>query len=648
MKATWLHVSDFHIRAGDPYDRNLVLRALVASVREQRERGRAPDLIFATGDVAHSGKASEYDIATTFFDALIAAAGLERRHLFVVPGNHDVDCDQAIGLARTLESREQADAYFAPDIPKPHLSQKLGAFRRWYDRYFEGIRAFPADTTCGPMEVVVIGDCRIAVLPLNTALFCLNDDADHAKLLVGRRCLDQPLEDLKKCGADLSVALLHHPLEWLSDIERANVKTGLHAFADVVLWGHLHETEVESVVPAGGGALHLAAGAAYQTRRWPNRAIYATFDGRQLRVFPIRYEDSPTEIWTVDPSVFPREPNYEKCFPIPRFAETSAAVPLVSPEPVAVPRFRSNIPSRGDLPFVGREQLLERMATDLGDPAKERVLLLHGPPGVGKSELAREFARRQRDRYPGGTFFISSGGGVELVELARIGANVLGLPFAPDLSLKDQCERTLVSFGAAPVLLIYDNPSSLEAIRPWLPRSGMPCHVLITSVNERWSTDWPTMAVKPLTPETSLELVERVAGGEVAARHGQNLVELAGGLPIQIVPASRVLAYEARRGRLDSAVLNIAPEARDSFRLVYQTLEPLVRLLLHAAAFLATQHIVRRELFRHLEAACNWKQAEFDRYLDVCLDLHLLEGAEELRMHQLFASFLLDTEVSDG
>src|SRR5690606_3280918 len=121
MTVTWLHVSDFHISGGDPYERELVLGALVDSVREQRERGRRPDLIFATGDIARSGKAAEYEMATAFFDDLLAAAALDRRHLFLVPGNHDVDWDLGTGLARTLASRKEADVYFRPHAPKPHL-----------------------------------------------------------------------------------------------------------------------------------------------------------------------------------------------------------------------------------------------------------------------------------------------------------------------------------------------------------------------------------------------------------------------------------------------------------------------------------------------------------------------------------------------
>lgn len=128
MKVSWLHVSDFHFKGGDPYDRDVVLRALVRSVREFREGGRQADLIFATGDVAFSGRKSEYEAATAFFDALLTAAAVDKQRLFVIPGNHDVDRDLGIGLARTLATREEADRYFSPSVPKMHLLQKQREF----------------------------------------------------------------------------------------------------------------------------------------------------------------------------------------------------------------------------------------------------------------------------------------------------------------------------------------------------------------------------------------------------------------------------------------------------------------------------------------------------------------------------------------
>src|SRR5262249_20158931 len=157
-------------------------------------------------------------------------------------------------------------------IPKPHLTQKQGAFLQWYNAYFAGIRTFPEDSTCGPVEMIDIRGTAIGILPLNSALFC-QDDNDHEKLWIGRRCLDAALAKLQTLGTQINVALLHHPLEWLHSLERSNIRTALHTHVDCILRGHLHETDVESIVGPSGAALHVAAGAAYQTRRWPNRAL---------------------------------------------------------------------------------------------------------------------------------------------------------------------------------------------------------------------------------------------------------------------------------------------------------------------------------------------------------------------------------------
>lgn len=648
MKTTFLHISDFHIRSGDPYDRDVVLRALVASVAEYRRSGRAPELIFATGDVAHGGKAAEYAIATPFFDALLAAAGLERRHLFVIPGNHDVDREMGFGLARTLDSRDDADAYFRADLPKPHLTQKLGAFVDWHDSYFAGIRAFPERSTCGPVEAVDVGGGRLGVLCMNSAMFC-QDDNDHAKLCVGRRCLDGATEALRDLKADLNVALIHHPLDWLSDTERANIKASLQADVDLILRGHLHETDVEGVVSVHGSVLNIAAGAAYQTRRWPNRALYVTVDGNDVRVFPVRYEDSPSEVWTVDPSVFPHDPGYERCFPMSRAEDAPAGRPAgvlhTAPTPVAVPRYRSNVPSRHGLPFVGRDGPIADILTRLDDVKADRVVVLHGQPGVGKSELAREFARRQGDRYPGGTFFVDASSAEVLLDLVRVGVNHLDLEFPPGLSLRDQCEQSLLALGGAATLLIYDNVRSVADIERWLPPAGMPCHVLITTLADLAVSGWSCVEVCPLSSDQSLDLIEQLAGPEVTDRYGVELDRLAAGLPIQICPTAVTLAYEARRGRLMTATLDVAHEARKSFALAYANLASNARLLLHAAAFLNCQRIPVPELYRHVAEATEWGEGEYQGLLDGCRDLHLLEGDTDLRIHQLFAAFVLQTPL---
>jgi 3',5'-cyclic AMP phosphodiesterase CpdA len=220
VAVSWLHISDFHIKTGDPYDRDVVLKALVQSVEWHRTHGHPVDLIFATGDIAYSGQAAEYEIATRFFDDLLKAAHLNKDRLFLIPGNHDVDRDVGESLLRTLASEESAVKYFLPGRPKLHLTEKQAAFLAWHDAYFPG-RIWPRDSTCGPIAAIEINNQPIAVLPINSALFC-QDDFDHNQLWVGRRPLEAAIEQLPQNA--LKIALIHHPLDWLNDAERTNIK----------------------------------------------------------------------------------------------------------------------------------------------------------------------------------------------------------------------------------------------------------------------------------------------------------------------------------------------------------------------------------------------------------------------------------------
>lgn len=649
MKACWLHVSDFHFRDGESYEREVILQALVESVARFRRKNRKPDLVFATGDIGNSGKPGEYTLATEFFDRLLAAAGLSRDRLFVVPGNHDCDRSGGDWLLRTLETREQADRYFAPGVEKLHLVKKQMAFSDWYDTYFASTgRKFPRDSTCGPIETVTAGDWRIAVLPLNSALFS-QDDADHAKLWIGRRSLEAALNALDAEGADLRVALLHHPLSSLSDVERAAIKTLLQERVDFILRGHLHENDLEQIMTASGGALHFAAGATYQTMRWPNRALYVTLDASGATVFPIRYEDVPKRIWVVDPGLFPDDPGFEHRFAIPRLNAPALAPELSMPTALiqhAVRSFPSNIPVRGSNPFIGRDELLQQMGELLPDPSAPNIVVLHGPPGVGKTEAAREYARRNRERYPMGTFLIDASQGAEWIDLARIGANTFNLDFAATLSLHDQCERTLAHLAAQPgaVLLIYDNIDDLDSAQPWLPRVGMHCHIIATTCREPRETNWPLLLVSPLDMPTSLRLIESVGGTLITAEVRRALAEHAQGLPVQLVPAAMTLVYQARRG-YDASSPSLNTKAANSIQVVYGRLQREDRLLLHAAAFLNSQRVLREELAEHLLHGAGWSPEQFSQCLDNCQDLHLLRGVGDLRMHQLLTEFLLQQRL---
>lgn len=130
-------------------------------------------------------------------------------------------------------------------------------------------------------------------------------------------------------------------------------------------------------------------------------------------------------------------------------------------------RFRSTIPPLRNR-FIGRDKLLQEIAAGLGEPSKGGVVVLRGQAGVGKSELAREFARQHLKEYPGGTFFIIADDQNLLIELSRLGQREFH-DFPERLSLEDRALWTLQALGIAPTLLVYDNVTSEESVQPRLP-----------------------------------------------------------------------------------------------------------------------------------------------------------------------------------
>ena len=91
---TWLHLSDWHQKATD-FDRKVVRDALLKDLRNRARidpKLKSVDFILFTGDLAFSGKDSEYKLAAfQFLEPVLRAVGVKKENLFLIPGNHDLD-----------------------------------------------------------------------------------------------------------------------------------------------------------------------------------------------------------------------------------------------------------------------------------------------------------------------------------------------------------------------------------------------------------------------------------------------------------------------------------------------------------------------------------------------------------------------------
>lgn len=303
-----LHISDVHIR-GDNQIRDRVLLAFIESIEGLGERFGHPDLVVMTGDLAFSGKKEEYERCSAFFDDLLAKLSLPKSRLIVIPGNHDVDRVEGHDLLRSLDSEQSSVDYFGRGYPLRHIVDRKRAYIAWHDTYFASVRTVPVRSSVSDPEIVEISGKRLAIVRADTATFSL-DDTDYGKLWIGRRSFEKCMTVLKTEKYDTAVLLTHHPLDWLSDIEKPQIRAVVRENFDLQLHGHLHTPDFDSAISTSGELCTIAAGALYESETFPKTSSLISIYDDRFEVAPYLYSDSPRPQWTIDPSFFPDEPHY--------------------------------------------------------------------------------------------------------------------------------------------------------------------------------------------------------------------------------------------------------------------------------------------------------------------------------------------------
>ncbi len=325
-----LHLSDLHARTGRAGEswrqRQMLGPAWEANLETLLEDGPF-DLVCFTGDAADSGTAEELEEAGNFLLTLMDRLELGHERLFLVPGNHDIDRgihpDAWAGLRDAAWAVDDLDlARWLAGGPAPRgvdpswreqVLERQAAYQSWLRDRLGREELDPATGPHGRLGYRVRFEWHglpVHVIGLDSA-WLSGDDNDVARLWVTdeqvtrllRNERGRPLEGLR-------LVLQHHPLDELADGRR--IRTLLAQHADLVMRGHLHETEVSVWADPGQSLRQLAAGCLYEGHRgdqWPATCQAITFDldpkGRPLNVEVRSRTFSPEgEHWSDDGSLY--------------------------------------------------------------------------------------------------------------------------------------------------------------------------------------------------------------------------------------------------------------------------------------------------------------------------------------------------------
>ena len=238
MRILLLHISDIHFSR--PND--------AVSTRAGRIKdavvGKCPDaaacIIVVSGDVANTGAPDEYEIAKRFFSELRSAlqvAAIPQVEIVLVPGNHDRN------LRKQNDTRTLIFESLATFVKRPidFSGANFGAIIGVQEDFFEFEAALGDRDPLPNFERLFfqrsfnVKGHSIVLQCFNTAWLSRRNEV-QAELYVP----EQVLAAYTQRPAALTVAVLHHPYNWLESTNAQSVRRFLLEQADIVLTGHEH------------------------------------------------------------------------------------------------------------------------------------------------------------------------------------------------------------------------------------------------------------------------------------------------------------------------------------------------------------------------------------------------------------------------
>ncbi|MEH1925381.1 tetratricopeptide repeat protein [Nostoc sp.] len=203
------------------------------------------------------------------------------------------------------------------------------------------------------------------------------------------------------------------------------------------------------------------------------------------------------------------------------------------------------MPLSGVEKFVGREEELQNLHQLLQDNKQVAIAAIAGMGGVGKTELALQYAIKRRETYNGGLcwLFAKTGDvGIQVVQFAR---TQLDLKPPEDFDILAQVQYCWRHWREGDVLLVLDDVSDYEEVKPYLQSLPSRFKVLITTRQKLGRI--AQLSLDVLQPEAALELLKSLLKEtpgriEKELALANRLCEWLGYLPLGVELVGRYLA----------------------------------------------------------------------------------------------------------
>lgn len=195
---------------------------------------------------------------------------------------------------------------------------------------------------------------------------------------------------------------------------------------------------------------------------------------------------------------------------------------------------------------IGREDALQRVREQLTRGRRTAIgqtASFQGLGGLGKTQLAVEYAYRFRGAYPNGVIWLNADQDIDaqLTDLAEKARWVS--PLSEHKYKLETAQRRLRTYSDC--LIVFDNLEDPQAMQDYLPETQADPHILVTSRTPQLG--FTPVPLDPLNEALSIELLYQEAGrkaeGEAEETAAREIAHALGGLPLALELAGAYLQY---------------------------------------------------------------------------------------------------------
>jgi hypothetical protein len=182
----------------------------------------------------------------------------------------------------------------------------------------------------------------------------------------------------------------------------------------------------------------------------------------------------------------------------------------------------SNLKYRGSGHFVGRDEALDKIGKRLEQDSQLAICAVSGMGGIGKTELAIQYALRNQEEYSGGLCWLDCRSGDLGTQIVLYARSHLKLTIPQDLELPEQVKHCWQNWPTGQVLLVYDDVSDYQSVDTYLPPPTETRFKVLLTSRQKLLDEKNRLDLDVLSPETALELLQAlVKNGRIKAQEEQ-------------------------------------------------------------------------------------------------------------------------------